>query len=127
QIFRHAYIIYYCDSGLTETLKLKACEGNWNKWLQIDATGHYIVPFEGTSLCEHMCIAWNDYGAYPLINSTTYGFGGLIDENSGYPFPSKGAKKLNCKVDPTCVLNTNKQNRPGMCELIKDINFECIE
>ena len=124
--FRHAYVLYYCDPSLPNNLKLRACNGNWNKWLQIDATNHYIVPFEGTALCEHLCLVWNDYGAYPLINKTKYGFGGLIDKNSGYPFPIEGPRKLNCKVDPTCILNTNDQNRPGFCELLKNINFKCI-
>ncbi|MBN2094655.1 MAG: transglutaminase family protein [Candidatus Aenigmarchaeota archaeon] len=114
--FRHAYVIYFCDPDLPDHLTLSACKGNEKKWLWFDATWHEIKPFEGTQWCDHMCIAYNDYGAYPQIDPSIYGFGGKVDDDTGYAFPQSGIRKLNCKVDPSCILN--RENPKGMCQMI---------
>ena len=96
---RHAFVVYRCDPSLPYYLKLDECEGNWNKWLIIDATHHSIQPLEGSSACSHMCIWYNDYGAYPTINSTIHGFGGKISDTQGHPFPPD----TGCTADECCV------------------------
>ena len=98
---RHAFVVYKCDESLPENLKLEECNGHWGEWLVLDATNHFIRPLEETDLCQNMCAWYNDYGLYASINPSLYGFGGRIDEDTGYAFP----KELNCKVGEACVLN----------------------
>ncbi|MGC9310812.1 MAG: hypothetical protein ACP5E4_03780 [Candidatus Aenigmatarchaeota archaeon] len=126
--FRHAYVIYFCDPDLPDHLTLSACEGNINKWLRVDATHHKIEVFEGTQWCDHFCIAYNDYGAFPQIDARAYGFGGAYNQTDGYIFPKSGmggwaalgsynaARTLNCRTDASC--HVNRESPKGLCQFI---------
>jgi len=86
----HAWVLLRCDPNVTDNLKPKECEGNWGKWLSIDATAHYVRPFREE---EHstICLMWNDEGLYAQtegkINSTHgYAYNNtLITSGSGDP------------------------------------------
>jgi hypothetical protein len=129
--FRHAYVIYYCDPEMPPHHLLSACEGNMDKWLRVDATHHTIEPYEGTPWCRHLCIAYNDYGAFPQIDASARGFGGAYNSTAGYAFPKSGmgglasqgnlnqGRELNCNTDSTdsyCFLN--RESPPGICQYI---------
>jgi hypothetical protein len=94
----HAFVVYKCDPSMQENLKLSSCEGNWGKWMVVDATAHSIEPLEGSGVCNAMCIWYNDYGAYPTIDPATYGFGGRINSTAGWAFPTD----VNCQSHSCC-------------------------
>ncbi|MEM7826714.1 MAG: hypothetical protein QXQ40_00640 [Candidatus Aenigmatarchaeota archaeon] len=96
---RHSFAVYKCDPDLPEHLKLEQCDGHWGEWLMVDATFHAVTPLRGSGACNNLCIWYNDIGTYHTINASIYGFGGLINETHGRPFPAE----TGCNSGAGCV------------------------
>jgi len=109
---RHAFVLMKCDPELKNKQGLwpNECNGNDNRWLRLDATGHFVAFVDQTN-CDVMCIWWNDKGLYALNE-------GKINDNSGYAIPpgvrcsgnwdptNSRCKQTNvdCQLDKLCQL-----------------------
>ncbi|MEM5813142.1 MAG: hypothetical protein QXU71_02165, partial [Candidatus Aenigmatarchaeota archaeon] len=104
--YRHSFVVYKCDPDLPENMKLEECQNNWNRWIIVDATQHFVEPLSNHPACSNLCIWWNDYGVYPTIDPNIYGFGGKIDATRGRPFPQETGCSIGgaCAMDRVCQL-----------------------
>jgi hypothetical protein len=75
----HAWVLFYCDPNEPENRKPTECEGNWGKWLSIDATAHFVAPLKSISYTP--CLMWNDQGIYAQTE-------GKINATHGYAYNS---------------------------------------
>ena len=95
----HAWVLFKCNQTEANNLKPLECEGNWGKWLSIDATAHSVVPIDQTSYST-ICLMWNDQGIYAKTE-------GKIDSSRGYAYDpsiprSSSADPSLCIYDKLC-------------------------
>ena len=74
----HAWVLLKCDPNEPENRKPTECQGNWGKWLSVDATNHYVAILD-PSQYSTLCLMWNDQGLYAQTE-------GRIDSTSGYAY-----------------------------------------
>ena len=94
----HAWVLFKCNETEPENRKPLECNGNWGKWLSIDATGHFVRPLDQSSYST-ICLMWNDQGIYAQT-------AGRIDATRGYAFdpgiPHSGFDPSLCIYDRLC-------------------------
>jgi len=92
----HAWVLFKCNQTEPENRKPVECNGNWGRWLSIDATSHSVQPLGQTST---ICLMWNDQGIYAQTE-------GRIDATRGYAFdpsiPHSGFNPTLCIYDKLC-------------------------
>jgi hypothetical protein len=95
----HAWVLLKCDQNEPENRQPTQCQGNWGKWLSIDATNHFVALLEQTQYTT-VCLMWNDQGLYAQTE-------GKIDATSGYAYDpgipkSSSADPSLCLYDKLC-------------------------
>lgn len=111
---RHAWVVMRCDPTLPQSLFPDQCIGNDNKWLSIDATGHFVKLLSQTSY-NIMCLWWNDQGIYAQTE-------GKINSTAGFAYAND---TLCSSIDPN-----NCADRHSDCsyqKLCKDpFHVDCL-
>jgi hypothetical protein len=103
----HAWVLFLCDENEPENRKPIECEGNWGKWLSIDATGHYIAPLNSNQYST-LCLMWNDQGLYAQTD-------GRINATAGFAYNSSIPRSSS--ADPLlCIYN----------KLCKPFGVDCV-
>jgi len=92
----HAWVLFKCNETEPENRKPAECNGNWGKWLSIDATSHSVQSLDQTST---ICLMWNDQGIYAQTE-------GRVDSTRGYAFdpsiPHSGFNPSLCIYNKLC-------------------------
>jgi type II secretory pathway pseudopilin PulG len=95
----HAWVLLKCDPNEPANRQPTQCQGNWGKWLSVDATHHYVALLD-PSQYSTICLMWNDQGLYAQT-------AGMIDATHGYAYDPSIPKSYTadpslCMYDKLC-------------------------